>query len=145
MKFTTKRLAASIADPKSILFGFAIFNLLWVWMSLPQYQVDKYIFLAGLLLVSSILIRVNTLSSNLTAAILSGYLPIEILREFWVFPGLAEVRIFSPKHFRYFFANIEIKGVFVMSTAVTLLMLTRSAYAIISNDRSETGTEDRAR
>lgn len=145
MKSTTKRLAAFIADPKSILFGFAIFNLVWVWMSLPQYEVDKYIFLAGLLLVSSILIRVNTLWSNLIAAILSGYLPIEILWEFWVFPSRAEVPIFSPKHFRYFFANIDIKGGFVMFTAVTLLMLTRSAYAIISNDRSETGTEDRAR
>jgi hypothetical protein len=145
MKSTTKRLAAFIADPKSILFGFAIFNLVWVWMSLPQYQVDKYTFLAGLLLVSSILIRLNTLWSNLIAAILSGYLPIEILREFWGFSRLAEVSRFSLKHFRYFFANIEIKGVFVMCAAVTLLILTRSVYAIIHNGRSETGTEDRAR
>jgi hypothetical protein len=144
MKSSIKKLVAFLVDVKSMMFGVAIFNFMWIWMTLPQYQFHRYIFLAGLLLASSILIRLNTLWSNLVAAILSGYLPIEILREFWVFPALADVPRFSRQHFRYFFANIEIKMVLVIFTAVALLLLTRSAYAIISNGRSETATEDRA-
>lgn len=143
MKSSIKKLFAFLVDAKSMLFGVAIFNFVWVWMSLPEYQFRNYIFLAGLLLAASILIRLNTLWSNLIAAILSGCLPIEILWEFWLFPDRAEVPMFSWRHFRLFFLTIDIKTVLVISTALTLLMLTRSVYAILSNGRSAS-PEDRA-
>lgn len=145
MKCSTKRIAAFLVDAKSMMLGVAIFTFVWVWLCSPQFQFDRYMFIAMLLLTSSILIQVNTLGSNLVAAILSGYLPVEILREFWVFPSLAEVPILSSQHFRLFFGNIRPQTGAVMFIAVTLMMLARSVFAVIRNDQSETATADRAR
>src|SRR6185503_14966328 len=95
MKSATKRFAIFLADPKSILFGAAIFILIWVWLQSPAYRLPNNIFIAVLLLASSILIRLNKQWSNLIAAILSGYLPVEFVRTFWTFPRLADVPLFS--------------------------------------------------
>ena len=133
MKSVTKRLATFLADPKSMLFGVAIFTLVWVYMRSPAYRFPITIFLAVLLLASSILIRLNKPWSNLVAAILSGYLPVEFLREFWTFPSNADVPLFSAAHFRYFFENIYMTEGVVIFMVVTLMMLTRSAFAIMRN------------
>jgi hypothetical protein len=143
MKSSTKRLAAFLVDPKSMIFGVAIFTLIGVWMGPPGFHFHQNIFLAVLLLASSILILLDNPWSNLVAAVLSGYLPVEILREFWVFPSLAEVPILSSEHFRLFFGNFQIESQVLMSVAVTSMILARAAFAIISNDQSETGKEGR--
>ena len=145
MKSATKRFATFLADPKSILFGAAILILIWVWLRSPNYRFPINSFLAFLLLASSILIGLNKRWSNLVASVLSGYLPVEVLREFWTFPGNADVPMFSAAHFRYFFGNLYTSEGVVIFLAVAVLMLARSTYAVIHNDRSETGTEDRAR
>jgi len=100
-------------------------------MRSPAYRVPLNIFLAMLLLASSVLIGLNKRWTNLAAAILSGYLPVEFLREFWTFPSLAEVPMFSAAHFRHFFGSIYMTESVALFMGVALLMLTRSAYAYL--------------
>lgn len=88
--------------------------------------------MAMLLLVSSLLLLLNESWSNLIAAILSGYLPIEILWEFWMLAHHAEVPVFSYRHFSYFFRDIEIEGgILLLFIALTLLILVRAAFAVM--------------
>ena len=131
MQTQIERLGAFLADPKSMIFGFVIFNLIWVWLRSPEFHFHRNIFLAMLLLVSSILILMNKIWTNLVAAIVSGYLPLEILCEFWMFPHHAEVPIFSYKHFSYFFGNIEIEDGVLIYIAATSMILSRSVFAVV--------------
>ena len=88
--------------------------------------------MAVLLIVSANLLLLNASWSNLMAAILSGYLPIEFLYGFWMFAHHAEVPVFSYRHFIYFFRGIEIEGgeVFLFVT-LTLVILARAVFAVI--------------
>jgi hypothetical protein len=131
MKPSMKRTAAFFVDPKSMMFGVAIFTFMWVWVRSPEFHFHRDMYVAVLLLASSILILLNKRWSNLVAGILSGYLPLEILREFWMYHRHAEVPLFSPKHFIYLLGNIDIEGGALMFIAVTLMMLTRSVFAIM--------------
>ena len=131
MKTQIKKLATFLIDPKSMIFGVAIFNFIWVWLRSPEFHFHRNIFLAMLLLVSSILLLLNKSWSNLVAAIVSGYLPLEILWEFWMFPHQAEVPIFSYRHFSYFFGNVEIEGGVLLFIAVTLMILARAVFAVM--------------
>jgi hypothetical protein len=137
MKSLTNKLAAFLVDPRSMMFGVGIFTLFWACLDSLDFRFPSNLFLAVLLLAASILIQLNTRWSNLIAAILSGYLPLEFVRAFWMYPRLAEVPTLSAKHFHYFFANLPTASGFMMFMAVTLMMLTRSVYAIIHNSQSE--------
>lgn len=134
MKLSFKRLAAFLADPKSVIFGIAVFTFMWAWLVSPEYHFHRNIYMASCLLAASILILLNKLWSNLVAAIIGGYLPFEALREFWMFPMNAEVPMLSSNHFSYFFANIE-SGVMIF-ILLALLVLTRSVFAIIHQGRT---------
>jgi hypothetical protein len=144
MKCSTKKIAAFLIDFKSMMFGLTIFALIRVCLHSPDFEFPSDLFLALMLLAAAILIRLDQRWSNLIAATISGFLPIEFLRAFLMFPYLAEVRMLSFEHFYFFFRDIRIEN-FVVVMSITLLMLTRSAYAVIRNDQSETATQDRAR
>lgn len=92
--------------------------------------------MAVLLMVSAILLHLNTSWSNLIATILSGYLPIEFLSEFWMFAKNAEVPVFSYRHFSYFFFRIgEIEGTVLLFLALTLMTLARAVFAVMRTRR----------
>lgn len=135
MKSSTKRFAAFLVDLKSMMFGLAIFTFIWACLRSPEFFFPSNLFLAVLLLAASVLIRLNKLWSNLIAAIISGYLPLEFLRAFLMFPKLAEVPMLSSEHFRYFFGTLQIEH-FLIFFAVTLMMLIRSVFAVIHNHQS---------
>ena len=129
------RLATFLFDPKSMIFGVAIFNLTWVWLRSPEFDFHRNTYLAMLLFASSILLLMNKFWSNLTAAIVSGYLPLEILGEFWMFSHRAEVPMFSSRHFSYFFANIHVESDVLLFIGLTLMILTHSIFAIMHSGR----------
>jgi hypothetical protein len=133
MKVQIERVARFLIDPKSMIFGVAIFNFIWVWLRSPEWHFHGNIFMAMLLLVSSLLLLLNKSWSNLIAAIFSGYLPIEILWEFWVLAHNAEVPVFSYRHFSYFFRDIEIEGGILLFIALTLMILAWAAFAVMSS------------
>ena len=56
MQTQTKKLATLLVDPKSMVFGATIFYFIWVWLRSPEFHFRRNIFLAMLLLVSSVLI-----------------------------------------------------------------------------------------
>ena len=128
MNVQIKRTARHLLDPKSMIFGVAVFNLFLVWLRSPEWHFHRNIFMAVLLIVSAILLLLNTSWSNLTAAILSGYLPIEFLNEFWMLAHYAEVPVFSYRHLSYFF-RIEIEGRVLLTLALTLMILARAVFA----------------
>src|ERR1043165_8200837 len=103
MKCSARRFAAFLIDFKSMMFGLAIFALVWVSYRSHDYCFPTHVFFVVLLLVSSILIRLDKRWSNLIAAIINGFLPLEFVRAFLMFPHLAEVHMFSSEHFHYFF------------------------------------------
>ena len=131
MKTQIIRIVRFLIEPKSMIFGVAIFNLIWVWLHSPPWHFHRNIFMATLLMASSLLLLLNQSWSNLLAAILSGYLPIEILWEFWIFAHHAEVPIFSFRHFSFFFNNSEIDGRVFLFIALTLTILVRAVFAIM--------------
>ena len=69
------------------------------------------------------------------AAILSGYLPIELLNEFWMIAHYAEVPVFSYRHFSCFFFRIEIEGRVLLFFALTLMVLARAVFAVMRSRR----------
>lgn len=127
MNIQFKRL---FSDPKSMIFGVAVFNLILVWLRSPEWRFHANIFMAVLLLVSSILLLLNSTWSNLIAAILSGYLPITLLWEFWMLARWAEVPVLSYRHFKCFFANIQIDSGVLLFLALTLVTLARAVFAV---------------
>lgn len=131
MKLPAKRLAALLVDIRSMIFAVTIFTLILIWMRSSEYAFVENMFLTVLLLSSSVLILINTRWSNLVAVILSGYLPVEFLRAFWMFPRLVEVRMLSAEHFRYFFAASRVGSALILLIVVTSMMLARSTSAIM--------------
>jgi len=142
MRSSTKKFVVFLVDPKSILFGAAIFALIWACLKSPCFPGS--IFLSVLLLVASILIRLDNRWGNLIAAILTGYLPVEFVRAFFMLPHFAEVPMFSLVHFRCFFRNLPYENGFVMFMGLTLVMLTRSVFAVIHNEQSENSLPERS-
>jgi hypothetical protein len=131
MKSQITRIICFLIDPKSVIFGVAIFNFVWVWLRSPEWHFHRNIFMATLLIASSLLLLLNKAWSNLLAAILSGYLPIEILWEFWIFAHNAEVPIFSYRHFSFFFNNSEIDGKVVLFIGLTLMILVQAVFGVM--------------
>ena len=133
MKPSTKSLLAFLADIRSMMFGATIFTLILAWMRSGGYLFYENIFLSVLLLPACILILLNKRWSNLVAVVLSAYMPVEFLRAFLMFPKLAEVRMFSAEHFRYFFGSGRFTTGLIMLMVVTTMMLVRSSSALIRN------------
>ena len=118
-------------DPKAVIFGIAIFNVGWVWSRSPEWEFHKYIFMATLLLVSSVLVLIKRVWSNFSAAVLSGYLPVQFAYEFWMFARSAEVPAFSFNHFAYFVRDVaEVGGAVIFFFALTTMILACSAYSL---------------
>ena len=135
MNTQIKRIAQVLLDPKSMIFGVAVFNLILVWLRLPAWRFHGLVFFAVLLLVSAILLLLDRTWSNLIATILSGYLPIGFVNEFWMFAHHAEVPVFSYKHFIYFFSQIEIEAGLSLFLMLTLMILARAVFAVIRTRR----------
>ncbi|HKY45795.1 MAG TPA: hypothetical protein VJM50_22075 [Pyrinomonadaceae bacterium] len=135
MNIQIKRTAHILLDPNSMIFGVAVFNLILVWLRSPEWHFHRNVFMAVLLIVSAILLLLNTSWSNLMAAILSGYLPIELLNEYWMIAHYAEVPVFSYRHFSCFFLRIEIEGSVLLSLTLTLMILARAVFAVMRSRR----------
>ena len=136
MNAQIKRTARILFDPKFMIFGVAVFNLVLVWLRSPEWRFHIHAFTAVLLMVSAILLLLNTAWSNLIATILSGYLPVEVLREFWMLAKNAEVPVFSYRHFSYFFFRIEeIDGEVLLFLVLTLMIFARAVFAVMRTRR----------
>jgi hypothetical protein len=133
MKLSAKSFAALFVDTRAMIFGVTIFALVLLWMRSPDFDILGNIFGSLLLLTASILILLNKRWSNLVAVILSGYLPVEFLRAFWMFPRLAEVPVLSLEHFRYFFGPARLASVYILLLFASSMMLARSTSAIMRN------------
>lgn len=135
MNVQMKRTARILLDPNSMIFGVAVFTLILVWLRSPEWRFHGSVFMAVLLMVSAILLLLNTSWSNLIATILSGFLPIEFLSEFWMFAHHADVPVFSYRHFVYFFSGIEIEGRLQLFLVLTLMVLARAVFAVLRTRR----------
>jgi hypothetical protein len=131
MNIQITRAAQLLIDPESMIFGVAVFNFILVWLRSPEWHFHRNIFMAVLLLVSSILLLPNSTWSNLIAAILSGYLPITCVSEFWMFAHYAEVPVFSYRHFSYFFSGMRSEGGVFLFLALTFVILARAVFAVL--------------
>ena len=114
-----------------MIFGATIFTLVLAWMRSSSFIIPENIYISVLLLPACILMLINKRWSNLIAVVLSGHLPVEFSREFLMHPRLAEVRMFSSEHFRYFFGSGRLTTGFVMLMVVTTMMLVRSSSSIL--------------
>lgn len=132
MNIQIKGTARLLLDPKSMIFGVAVFNLCLVWLRSPEWSFHRNVFMAVLLIVSAILLLVNTSWSNLIAAILSGYLPIEFLYGFWMFAHYAEVPVLSYRHFSSFL-RVEIESEVLLFVVLTLMIWARAVIAVMSS------------
>jgi hypothetical protein len=113
-----------------MIFAVAVFDLILVSLRSSEWDFHNNIFFAVLLLLSSILLLLNSTWSNLIAAILSGYLPITVVWEFWRLARNAEVPVLSSRHFSCFFLNIQIDSTVVLFLALTLVTLARAVFAV---------------
>lgn len=138
MNVQMKRTARILLDPNSMIFGVAVFTLILVWLRSPEWRFHGSVFMAVLLMVSAILLLLNTSWSNLIATILSGFLPIEFLSEFWMFAHHADVPVFSYRHFVYFFSGIEIEARLQLFLVLTLMVLARAVFAVLRTRRLTT-------
>jgi hypothetical protein len=115
-----------------MIFGVAIFNFLVMYLQSPVWHFSRNVFIATLLLIASLLLVLNKSWSNLIAAILSGYVPLEIFWEFYMLAYYAELPIFGYRHFIvFFFRNTEIDGRLLLLLALTLMILARSIFAVM--------------
>ena len=135
MNIQTKRIARILLDSKYVIFGVAVFTCILVWLRSPEWHFRASVFIATLLMVSAILLLLDKTWSNLIAAILSGFLPLEFVSEFWMFAQNAEVPVFSYEHFIYFFSRIEIKGRLLLFLALTLMTLAQAVFAVMRSRR----------
>ena len=135
MNVQIKRTARILLDPNSIIFGVAVFTFILVLQRVPEWHFQRNVFIAVLLMVSAILLILDKTWSNLIATILSGYLPIEFLNEFWMFAHHAEVPVFSFRHFIYFFSGIEIEARVQLFLMLTLMILARAVFAVMRTRR----------
>ena len=131
MKQAARFLSESIRDPRAFAFGFAIFVFWCVCVSPPEWDDNKYPFMAMMLLAASTLILLKSVLSNFVAAVLGGYLPVQIAYEFWVLPRHAEVPFFSFRHFAYFAAAVfQAEGLVFVFIALSALILACSAHTL---------------
>ena len=136
-------LSRSFRDPRLAVFGVAVFNFGWVWSGSSEWEFHKYIFMAALLLASSVLILTRRVWSNFLAATLCGYLPVQFAYEFWMHAKSAEAPTFSLAPFANFIKDVVSGGGPVMFFfALTAMILACSAHSMrllasrrnISND-----------
>ena len=131
MKRAARFLINPFLDPRAVIFGITVFNFGWVWSRSPEGEFHKYIFMAALLLVSSVLILIRRVWSNFLAAALSGYLPVQFAFEFWMLARRAEVPTFSFRHFTYFVREVvDIGGAVIFFFALTTMILACSVYSV---------------
>jgi len=133
VKLSAKNLPALFADVRSMIFGATIFTLILAWMRSSSVLFPENVFISMLLLPACILMLMNKRWSNLITVVLSGFMPLEILRQFLMLPMLAEVRMFSSEHFRYFFGPGRLTTGFLMLMVVTTTMLVSSSSSILRN------------
>ena len=124
MKKATPYLFKLLRDPRAVVFGFAVFNFSWICWRAPEWDDYKFMFAAGVLLVASTLTLVSRVWSNFAAAVLGGYLPVQIAYEFWMLPRQAEVPFFSLRHLTYFargFAEADGPVLLFLALSVSVL------------------------
>ncbi len=131
MQAQGERVARYLLNAQAVIFGLALFDFLWVSRRFHEYHFHRDIFIATLLLVAALCLLLNQSWSNLVAAILSGYLPLVLLNEFWMFPHYAEVPILSYRHLIYPFQMFEHESGVLFFFAITLLILVRAVFAIL--------------
>ena len=131
MKRASEFLLNHFLDPRAVIFGVAVFNFGWVWSRPPDGEFYKHVFMAALLLASSVLILIKRVWSNLLAAVLSGYLPVQFAYEFWMLARHAEVPAFSLRHLAVFAGEIVgVGGAVVFFICLSAMILAYSAYSM---------------
>jgi hypothetical protein len=131
MKQAAQLLSESIRDPRAFAFGFAIFIFWWVCVHPPEWSDHKFIFMATVLFAASTLILLKRVWSNFVAAVLGGYLPVQIAYEFCMLPQQAEVPFFSLSHFKYIAAGLfQIDGTVLLFIALNALILACAAHTL---------------
>jgi hypothetical protein len=118
-------------DARAAAFGLAVFMFSWICWREPEWNDYQFMFAAGALLAGSILILVRSVWSNFVAAVLGGYLPMELAYEFWMMPRRAEVPLFSPRHLECFARGfVEAGGPFILSLALSVFIIACSAQTL---------------
>lgn len=130
MKQAARLLSESIRDARAFACGFAVFVFWWVCVRPPGSD-DKFIFEATMLLAASALLQLKSVWSNFVAAVLGGYLPVQIAYEFCVLPRQIDAPFFSLRHITYFAAGVfETDGPVFLFIALSALILACSAHTL---------------
>ena len=126
-----RRFRRLFLDPKAVAFGVSVFTFGWVWVGADEWDFHRYIFVAALLLASSVLILIKRAWSNFLAAVLGGYLTVQFAYEFWMSARSAGVPTFSFEHFADFVGGlVKIEGVVALFCGLTVLILACSAHTL---------------
>ncbi|HEV7858304.1 MAG TPA: hypothetical protein VGO91_06710 [Pyrinomonadaceae bacterium] len=131
MKNPLKNIGTFLADPTATIFGITVFTFMWMWTDSEVLSFQVHIFWGPLLLISSVLLIANKEWSNLLAAILCGFLPLIMLREFLTLPHNAEVPMLSYEHFKCFFRQMQFEGKGLLFIGLNLLILLRGSFALM--------------
>ncbi|HET8669194.1 MAG TPA: hypothetical protein VFM05_00810 [Candidatus Saccharimonadales bacterium] len=122
-----KRLTSHLLEPRSIILGFTTFyfsSTLSMWIDDPFWQYHREIFVATVLLISAVSLAMNSVWSNLLAAVLSGQFPFVFLAEFWMLSKNAEVTTFGFKHIQIWWWEMSHLGLtpFLLFTVSTVIL-----------------------
>ena len=131
MRMAARSLFKSLRDPRALVFGFSVFLFWWICVRAPEWNDYRLVFMAGALHVASILLLLKRVWSSFVAAVLGGYLPVQLAYAFWMLPRQAEVRFFSRRHFTYFAGGIvEAGGTVFLFLALSAVVLACSAQTL---------------
>lgn len=137
MGVTVGFVVKNLRDFRMAVFGLAVFDLVWILTATwSEWELHKFIFMAALLFLASVLVLIKSVWSNFLAATLCGYLPVQFAFEFWSHSLNAELRMFSFRHFSSFLKGVLSAGAPVlMFLAISTIILACSAHFFIQLSR----------
>jgi hypothetical protein len=104
-----------------------------MWIDAPYSGYHREMFVATVLLISTVSLAMNRVWSNLLAAVLSGQFPFVFLAEFWMLSKNAEVTTFGLEHVKTWWWGMTHVGLtpFIMLTVSTVIL----SFSIVSHIR----------
>ena len=137
MGMAARLLIRTLLDFRMAVFGLAVFDLVWILTATwSEWELHKFIFMAALLFLASVLVLIKSVWSNFLAATLCGYLPVQFVFEFWSHSLNAELRMFSFRHFSSFLKGVLSAGAPVlMFLAMSTMILACSAHFFMQLSR----------
>lgn len=83
MKAQSTEFVHRLINPKSLIFGVAVLNFVWLWLY-SKWHFSENIFLATTIVIASAMLLIDRVWSKVIAILLSSYMPIAVIRQAWI-------------------------------------------------------------